>query len=157
MILGLIMNILSILSYLTYFVFIIIFGFGINTEVDAHDAKKVPCVVDIIYNDDDVGVASYFVLKLQYKNQTGRKISGVSVFIKDKDGNLIGNSDASCKVNSDGINAGSTGQCEKVLQKISGKMMQTIGYDVWIKLLEEQKKELQKANSCDVIGSSFYK
>ena len=72
-------------------------------------------MVDIIYGDDDVGVASYFVLKLQYKNQTGRKISGVSVFIKDKDGNLIGNSDANCKVNSDGINSGSTGQCEKVL------------------------------------------
>ncbi len=45
----------------------------------------------------------------------------------------------------------------KYSKKISEKMMQTIGYDVWIKLLEEQKKELQKANSCDVIGSSFYK
>ena len=72
MMLGLIMNIFSMLPYLTYFVFIIIFGFGINTEVNAHDAKKVPCMVDIIYGDDDVGVASYFVLKLQYKNQTGR-------------------------------------------------------------------------------------
>ena len=73
--LGLMMNFFSILPYLTYFIVIFIFGIGINTEVNAHDAKKVPCTVDIIYGDDDVGVASYFVLKLQYKNQTGRKIS----------------------------------------------------------------------------------
>ena len=149
------MNFFSILPYLTYFIFIIFFGFGISTKVNAHDAKKVPCMVDIIYNDDDVGVASYFVLKLQYKNQTGRKISGVSVFIKDKDGNLIGNSDASCKVKSDGINAGSTGQCEKVLQKISGKMMQTIGYDVWIKLLEEKKKNFRKQITAMSSGQVF--
>ena len=58
--LGLIMNFFSILPYLTYFIVIFIFGFGINTEVNAHDAKKVPCTVDIIYGDDDVGVASYF-------------------------------------------------------------------------------------------------
>ena len=50
---------------------------------------------------------------------------------------------------------GDTGQCEKVLQTITGKMMQSIGYDVWIKLIDEQKSDLQQADSCEVIGVKF--
>ncbi len=40
--LGLIMNFFSILPYLTNFIVIFIFGFGINTEVKAHEPEKYP-------------------------------------------------------------------------------------------------------------------
>ncbi len=112
-------------------------------------------MVDVIFNDDDIGVVSSFVLKLQHKNQTGRKINGVSVLIRNSKGDIIRNSDANCTISSGGIDVGDTGQCEKVLQKITGKMMQRIGYDVWIKLIDEQKSDLQRAKSCEVIGVKF--
>ena len=112
-------------------------------------------MVDIIFGDDNIGVISSFVLKFQHKNQTGRKINGVSVLIRNSKGDIIGNSDANCTISSGGIDVGDTGQCEKVLQTITGKMMQSIGYDVWIKLIDEQKSDLQQANSCEVIGVKF--
>lgn len=128
---------------------------GLVVNANAHEIRQVPCMVDIIYGDDDIGVVSSFVLKLQLKNQTGRKINGVSVLIRNSEGDIIKNSDANCAMSSEGIDVGDTGQCEKVLQKITGKMMQSIGYDVWIKLIDEQKKDLQQANSCEVIGVKF--
>lgn len=125
------------------------------TQASAHQTKQVPCMVDVIYGDDDVGVVSFFILKLQHKNQTGRKINGVSVVIRNADGDTIRNSNADCTISSDGIDVGDTGQCEKILQTISGKMMQSIGYDVWIKLIEDQKTDLQRAHSCEIIGVKF--
>ena len=149
------MKIFPIKFCLIFFGIIIFCNLNINFQANAQQKQKVPCVVDIRYGDDNVGIVTYFVLKFQYKNQTGRKINGVSVLIYDNDGKLIGNSDTNCNIISNEIDVGDTGQCEKVLQKISGKMMQSIGYDVWIKLLEEQKKELKQANICKVIGTNF--
>ena len=134
---------------------ILLANLSLVTHASAHQTKQVPCMVDVIYGDDDVGVVSFFILKLQHKNQTGRKINGVSVVIRNADGDTIRNSNADCTISSDGIDVGDTGQCEKILQTISGKMMQSIGYDVWIKLIEDQKTDLQRAHSCEIIGVKF--
>ncbi len=149
------MKIVPIKFCLTIFGIIIFCNLNINIKADAQQIQHVPCVVDIIYGDDNIGIITYFILKFQFKNQIGRKINGVSVLTYDNEGQLIGNSDTKCNINSNGIDVGDTGQCEKVLQKISGKMMESIGYDVWIKLLEEQKRELQQINTCKVIGINF--
>ena len=124
------MKIFPLKSPLTFFGIVIFCNFNIDFQANAQQLRTVPCMVDIIYGDDNTGIVTYFVLKLQYKNQTGRKINGVSVLIYDKNEKLIGNSDTNCNISSGEINVGDTGQCEKVLQKISGKMMQSIGYDV---------------------------
>tara|TARA_A100001011_G_C13744764_1_gene608888 strand:+ start:114 stop:551 length:438 start_codon:yes stop_codon:yes gene_type:complete len=137
------------------FAIILVANLGLITYANAHQTRHVPCMVDVIYGDDNTGVVSSFVLKLQHKNQTGRKINGVSVLIRNIEGEIIRNSDANCTITSDGIDVGDTGQCEKVLQTITGKMMQSIGYDVWIKLIDEQKTDLQRADSCEVIGVRF--
>jgi hypothetical protein len=137
------------------FAIILVANLGLVMHANAHQTKQVPCMVDIIYGDDDSGVVSSFVLKLQHKNQTGRKINGVSVLIRNAEGDIIRNSDAYCTSSSDGIDVGDTGQCEKTLQTITGKMMQSVGYNVWIKLIEDQKTDLQRADSCEVIGVKF--
>ena len=144
------------------FAIILVANLGLVMHANAHQTKQVPCMVDIIscmvdiiYGDDDTGVVSSFVLKLQHKNQTGRKINGVSVLIRNAEGDIIRNSDAYCTSSSDGIDVGDTGQCEKTLQTITGKMMQSVGYNVWIKLIEDQKTDLQRADSCEVIGVKF--
>ena len=149
------MRFISIRLIIIRFAIIIVANLSLVIHANAHQIKQVPCMVDVIYSDDDIGVVSFFVLKLQHKNQTGRKIKGLSVLIRNTEGEIIRNSDANCAITSDGIDVGDTGQCEKVLQTITGKMMQSIGYDVWIKLIDEQKTGLQQANSCEVIGMRF--
>jgi len=91
-------------------------------HANAHQTKQGPCMVDIIYGDDDSDVISSFVLKLQHKNKTGR-INGVSVLIRNAEGDIIRNTDAYCTLSSDGIDVGDTGKCDKILQTITGKMM----------------------------------
>ena len=147
---------MSIKLILIRFAVVVVANLGLVIHANAHQVKQVPCMVDIIFDDDDIGVVSSFVLRLQHKNQTGRKINGVSVLILDSKGNIIRNSDASCTKSSGGIDVGDTGQCEKVLQTITGRMMQSVGYDVWIKLIDEQKTDLQRADSCEVIGIKFF-
>ena len=149
------MRFISIKLILIRFTILVVANLSLVVHANAHQVKQVPCMVDIIFGDDDIGVISSFVLKFQHKNQTGRKINGVSVLIRNSKGDIIGNSDANCTISSGGIDVGDTGQCEKVLQTITGKMMQSIGYDVWIKLIDEQKSDLQQANSCEVIGVKF--
>jgi hypothetical protein len=146
---------ISINTFFIFFTVTFLANVALFFDANAHQTDEVPCMVDIVYGDDNSGVVSYFILRLQHKNQTGRNIKGVSVLMKDKDGKTIRNSDARCDVASDGINVGDTGQCEKILQTISGKMMQNIGYDVWIKLLDDQKKDFQNTDFCEIIGVKF--
>ena len=58
---------------LTRFAIILAANLGLVMNANAHQTKLVPCMVDVIYGDDDSGVVSAFVLKLQHKNKTGQK------------------------------------------------------------------------------------
>ena len=76
------------------FAIILLANLGLVMHANAHQTKQGPCMVDIIYGDDDSGVISSFALKLQHRNKTGRKINGVSVLIRNAEGDIIKNSDA---------------------------------------------------------------
>ena len=76
----------------------------------AHEKNKTPCSIDVVFEDDDVGLATYFALRLQYKNQSGRIIEAVSVLVRDAAGKVIRNSDAICGEGDEGLDAGDTGQ-----------------------------------------------
>ncbi|MEK9532964.1 MAG: hypothetical protein VW162_08675, partial [Alphaproteobacteria bacterium] len=77
------------------------------------------------------------------------------LLIRNAEGDIIRNSDAYYTLSSDGIDVGDTGKCDKILQTITGKMMYSVGYNVWIKLIEDQKTDFQRADSCEVIGMNF--
>lgn len=121
----------------------------------AHEDNSTPCAVDVIFEDDDVGIATYFVLRLQHKNQTGRAIDAVSVLVRNAAGQVIRNSDAVCGLGSAGLGAGSTGQCEKVLQVITGKMSNKVGYDRWVKMIDDQRRQIGKADRCELLGVRY--
>ncbi|MDB2325233.1 hypothetical protein N9W44_06720 [Alphaproteobacteria bacterium] len=121
----------------------------------AHEKGVVPCAVDVIFGDDDVGVFTAFILKLQYKNTSMRVVRGVSVLIQDKDGEVFKNSDAVCNIDAGGLVAGDTGQCEKVLQIITGKMSKKVGYDVWVDMIDDQKAQLLAAKKCEIAGVQY--
>ena len=121
----------------------------------AHDTKNVPCSVDTQFGDDANGVFTAFVLKFQYKNTSRRTIGGVSVLVRDESGEIVNNSDADCNIAAAGLEAGDAGQCEKVLQVITGKMSQKVGYDIWVKMIDDQKQKLSGAHSCEVTGVRY--
>ncbi|XDZ66461.1 hypothetical protein AB8880_03445 [Alphaproteobacteria bacterium LSUCC0684] len=123
----------------------------------AHEKNKTPCMVDVVFQDDANGVATYFMLRLQLKNRSGRGVEAVSVLVRDESGALVRNSDAICGEPGKGIGAGDTGQCEKAIQVITGKMSQKVGYDVWVKMIDDQRTQLQNAHMCEILGVRYLK
>ena len=121
----------------------------------AHEKNKTPCSIDVVFEDDDVGLATYFALRLQYKNQSGRIIEAVSVLVRDAAGKVIRNSDAICGEGDEGLDAGDTGQCEKVLQVITGRMSNRISHNVWVRMIEDQRQQIGIAERCEVLGVRY--
>ena len=121
----------------------------------AHERDTTPCSVDVVFGDDDHGVFTAFILKLQHKNNSLRDVEGVSVLVQDSSGTVVNNTDAKCNIEAGGLRAGDTGQCQKTLQMITGKMAQKVGYDIWVKMIEEQKLQFMVAQKCEVTGVSY--
>ena len=147
-------RIIALFCLLLSFSFLLVLS---ATQVDAHEKNKTPCQIDVIFEDDQAGVATYFVLRLQHKNQSRRVIEAVSVLVRDATNEIIRNSDAICGHGNEGIDAGDTGQCEKVLQLITGKMSNKVGYDVWLKMIEDQRLQIGMASRCEILGVRYKK
>jgi len=121
----------------------------------AHEKNKTHCSIDVLFENDDDGVATYFALRLQYKNQSRRNIEAVSVLVRDAAGKVIRNSDAVCGHGDEGIEAGDTGQCEKILQVITGRMSNRIGHDVWVRMIDDQRQQIGLADRCEILGVRY--
>lgn len=145
------------MRYLSAMLGMLVLGCLPATSPFAHEKNKTPCMVDVVFEDDENGVATYFMLRLQHKNRAGRGVEAVSVLVRDEAGELVRNSDAICGEPGAGIGAGDTGQCEKAIQVITGKMSQKVGYDVWVKMIDDQRQKLQNAHMCEVLGVKYLK
>lgn len=137
------------------FTLLLTLGTGTPQVAVAHEENSTPCAVDVIFEDDDIGVATYFVLRLQHKNRSGRQIDAVSVLVRNAAGKIIRNTDAICGIGTYGLDAGSTGQCEKILQVITGKMSDKVGYDRWVEMIDDQRRQIGKADRCEVLGVRY--
>ena len=134
----------------------VVFGTATGAvDSHAHERDTTPCSVDVVFGDDDHGVFAAFVLKLQYKNNSLRDVDGVSLLVQDSSGAVVNNSDAKCNIETGGLRAGDTGQCQKTLQIITVKMAQKVGYDIWVKMIEDQKLQFMVAQKCEVTGVSY--
>ena len=142
-------------SGLVVFAGLILLGVGMPPLSHAHEKNSTPCAVDMIFEDDEAGIATFLVLRLQYKNRSGRPIDAVSVLVRNAAGEIIRNTDAICGDEADGLEAGNTGQCEKVLQVITGKMSNKVGYDRWVEMIDDQRRQIGKADRCEVLGVRY--
>ena len=125
------------------------------SDAMSHDIDRVPCLVDVVFGDDAQGVSTTYILRFQHKNNSRRNIEGVSVLVMDKDGELIRTTDSTCGAQNKGIEAGDVGACEKSLQVITGKMAKTLGYDAWIRMIDDQRDKLATARHCEVVGVNY--
>ena len=118
----------------------------------AHDKDRVTCLVDVAFGDDTDGISTSYVLRLQHKNNSRRTIEKVSVLVMDKDGEVFRTTETICGEPNIGIEAGDTGECKQTLQTLSGRMAQTLGYDAWVHMVDDQKAQLAKARYCEIEG-----
>ena len=140
------------------FGYMFIFGLGLVATLSQPvfaSSKNVPCSVRVMFQDDEAGVATLYVLSTQIKNTAPRPISGISLLKFDDAGKSMGNSNAHCGEDAKGLGGGDTGQCAKVMQTISGKMMKKLGHETWVKTVNNQLAQLQDISRCEMVGVNF--
>lgn len=141
------------------FVYMFTIGLGLVMAfiqpVFATSKDAIPCSVRVMFQDDDIGVATLYVLSTQIKNTASRSITGVSLLLFDDAGKSMGNSNAHCGEDARGLGAGDTGQCAKIMQTISGKMMKKLGHEIWVKTVNDQLSQLKDISRCEMLGVNY--
>ena len=118
-------------------------------------AETLPCEVMVKFEDDEVGAATIYRLRLQFKNRTGRDITHVSVLTTTAAGVSVGNSQLDCRVDDMVLKPGDTGECSSDLQVITGRMAARLNFDDWLGMIRDQQDKLATIRMCDIVGTRF--
>ena len=124
---------------------------------DSHSkADIVPCDIKLVFGVDDRGVSLVsYDLEMQISNRQGRTITGISVHWLDRSAKIIGNSDAGCGQDYDGIKPTQSGSCRRVVQKIGGRLLDRLGQDTWTKIINSEMTNFREVWQCAIIGYRF--
>ena len=121
-----------------------------------HKAEIVPCDIKLVFGVDDTGMSLVFYdLEMQISNRQGRTITGISVHWLDRSAKIIGNSDALCGQDYDGIKPAQSGSCRRVVQKIGGRLLDQLGQDTWTKIINSEMTNFREVQHCAIIGYRF--
>ena len=119
-------------------------------------ADIVPCDIKLVFGIDDRGMSLVsYDLEMQISNRQGRTITGISVHWLDRSAKIIGNSDAQCGQDYDGIKPTQSGSCRRVVQKIGGRLLDRLGQDTWTKIINSEMTNFRKVRQCTIIGYRF--
>jgi hypothetical protein len=124
----------------------------------AEKSKIVPCDIKLVFDVDENGmsVASYD-LEMQINNRQGRTIHGVSVHWLNAQAEVIGNSDAACGADNNGVKLAQSGSCRRTIQKIGGHLLERLGQKTWTSIINSQMYNFQDVRYCTIIGYRFGK
>jgi hypothetical protein len=124
---------------------------------DSHGkADIVPCDIKLVFGVDDRGMPLVsYDLEMQISNRQGRTITGISVHWLDRSAKIIGNSDARCGQDYDGIKPAQSGSCRRVVQKIGGRLLDRLGQDTWTKIINSEMTNFGEVRHCAIIGYRF--
>ena len=119
-------------------------------------AEIVPCDIKLVFGVDDSGMSLVsYDLEMQISNHQGRTITGISVHWLDRSAKIIGNSDARCGQDYDGIKPTQSGSCRRVVQKIGGRLLDRLGQDTWTKIINSEMTNFREVRQCAIIGYRF--
>ena len=119
-------------------------------------ADIVPCDIKLVFGVDDRGMSlASYDLEMQISNRQGRIITGISVHWLDRSAKIIGNSDARCGQDYDGIKPAQSGSCRRVVQKIGGRLLDRLGQDTWTKIINSEMTNFREVWQCAIIGYRF--
>ena len=130
-----------------------------NSPLFANSQSKaaiVPCDIKLIFGVDDSGMSLVsYDLEMQISNRLSRTIKGISVNWLDSRAKIIGNSDALCGQDHGGIKPGQSGSCQRVVQKIGGRLLDRLGQDTWTKIINSEMVNFREVQQCAIIGFRF--
>ena len=119
-------------------------------------ADIVPCDIKLVFGVDDRGMSLVsYDMEMQISNRQGRTITGISVHWLDRSAKIIGNSDAQCGQDYDGIKPTQSGSCRRVVQKIGGRLLDRLGQDTWTKIINSEMTNFREVRQCTIIGYRF--
>ena len=119
-------------------------------------AEIVPCDIKLVFGVDDSGMSLVsYDLEMQISNRQGRTITGISVHWLDRSAEIIGNSDAVCGQDYDGIKPAQSGSCRRVVQKIGGRLLDRLGQNTWTKIINSEMTNFREVQHCAIIGYRF--
>jgi hypothetical protein len=119
-------------------------------------AEIVPCDIKLVFGVDDRGMSLVsYDLEMQISNRQGRTIKGISVHWLDRSAEIIGNSDALCGQDYDGIKPAQSGSCRRVVQKIGGRLLDRLGQDTWTKIINSEMTNFREVRQCAITGYRF--
>ena len=119
-------------------------------------ADIVPCDIKLVFGFDDRGMSLVsYDLEMQIRNRQGRTIRGISVHWLDRSAKIIGNSDAQCGQDYDGIKPTQSGSCRRVVQKIGGRLLDRLGQDTWTKIINSEMTNFREVRQCAIVGYRF--
>ena len=119
-------------------------------------AEIVPCDIKLVFSIDDSGMSLVsYNLEMQISNRQGQTIKGISVHWLDRSAKIIGNSDAQCGQDYDGIKPTQSGSCRRVVQKIGGRLLDRLGQDTWTKIINSEMTNFREVRQCAIVGYRF--
>ena len=119
-------------------------------------ADIVPCDIKLVFGVDDRGMSLVsYDLEMQISNRQGRTITGISVHWLDRSAKIVGNSDAFCGQDYDGIKPAQSGSCRRVVQKIGGRLLDRLGQDTWTKIINSEMTNFREVRQCAIIGYRY--
>ena len=119
-------------------------------------AEIVPCDIKLVFSIDDSGMSLVsYNLEMQISNRQGRTIKGISVHWLDRSAEIIGNSDTLCGQDHDGIKPAQSGSCRRVVQEISGRLLDRLGQNTWTKIINSEMTNFREVWQCAIIGYRF--
>ena len=148
-------NIIALLAIAS--VFIILAAVNSPLFAGSHSkAEIVPCDIKLVFSIDDSGMSLVsYNLEMQISNRQGQTIKGISVHWLDSSAKIIGNSDAQCGQDYDGIKPTQSGSCRRVVQKIGGRLLDRLGQDTWTKIINSEMTNFREVRQCAIVGYSF--
>ena len=118
--------------------------------------KDIPCNVRLEFGTDPtIGQVVSYTLSVQVKNTSPQPITAISLLWLDGEGKIIGNSDADCRLETKSLEVSHTGQCKRVVQTVSNRLIQSFGQTVWTKLVNSELSQFKRIKSCRLVGYRY--
>ena len=119
-------------------------------------AQTIPCQVRLEFQTTSSGQQLvHYRLYMQVTNSKPRPITAVSVEWLDETSQIIGNSDADCRFDSQPLGLSQTGQCSRNVQSINQRWMEKLGQMVWTEMVNSELSGFRRIKSCKIIGYRF--
>ena len=133
------------------------FAFSVSSNAIAHqEGSFVPCDIRLVFGVDDNGMSLIsYNLEMQVQNHQGRIIKGVSVHWLNAQSIIIGNSNAICGNENEGIEPAHFGSCQHTVQRLSERLLDRLGQETWTEIVNSEMRNFNEVQMCRIIGYQY--